>query len=348
MKELRFAILGTGFWARYQLAAWRELPGVRCVALYNRTRSKADLLAKQFEVPATYDDAEALIDCEKPDFLDIITDVGTHRSFVELAASRRIPVICQKPMAPALPDAEAMVGACKSANIPFFVHENWRWQTPMRELKRILNSGIIGKPFRARIDFVCSFPVFDNQPFLKELEQFILTDIGSHVLDIPRFLFGEAASLYCQTHRVNPAIKGEDVATVVLQMINGATTVCNLSYASRTAIERFPETYVFIEGAKGSLELGPDFWLRTTTIAGTIANRYPPPEYSWADPRYALVHSSIVGCNRDILRALKGAAPAETTAEDNLQTVRLVHAAYDSARDNRVVYFPEYNPNLNT
>jgi predicted dehydrogenase len=339
MNDLRFAILGTGFWARYQLAAWRELPGARCVALYNRTRSKADLLAKEFEVPATYDDAETLIDREKPDFLDIITDVGTHRHFVDLAASHRIPVICQKPMAPSLQDAEAMVGACRTAGIPFFVHENWRWQTPMRELKRILNAGIIGTPFRARIDFICSFPVFDNQPFLKELEQFILTDIGSHVLDIPRFLFGEAASLYCQTRRVNPAIKGEDVATVVLQMTNGPTTVCNLSYASRTAIERFPETCVFIEGSEGSLDLGPDFWIRTTTVAGTTANRYAPPEYSWADPRYALVHSSIVGCNRDILRALNGGTLAETTAEDNLQTVRLVHAAYDSARDNRIIHF---------
>ncbi len=45
MNKLRFALLGAGFWARYQLAAWRELPGVECVAIYNRTRSKAEELA---------------------------------------------------------------------------------------------------------------------------------------------------------------------------------------------------------------------------------------------------------------------------------------------------------------
>ena len=50
MKELRSAILGTGFWARYQLAAWREVPGAKCVALYNRTRAKADALAREFGV----------------------------------------------------------------------------------------------------------------------------------------------------------------------------------------------------------------------------------------------------------------------------------------------------------
>ena len=76
MNELRFAILGTGFWARYQLAAWRDVPGARCVALFNRTRAKAEALAREFGVPAVHDDAEELLRCERPDFVDIITDVG--------------------------------------------------------------------------------------------------------------------------------------------------------------------------------------------------------------------------------------------------------------------------------
>jgi predicted dehydrogenase len=85
MKELRFAIVGTGFWARYQLAAWRELSGARCVALYNRTRNKAEALAREFDVPEVYDDPEQLLQLEKPDFLDIITDVDTHSRVVQHA-----------------------------------------------------------------------------------------------------------------------------------------------------------------------------------------------------------------------------------------------------------------------
>jgi hypothetical protein len=52
-----------------------------------------------------------------------------------------------------------------------------------------------------------------------------------------------------------------------------------------------------------------------------------------------VVHASIVPCNTNLLGALRSDAPAETTADDNLQTVRLVYAAYDSARDNCVVAF---------
>jgi predicted dehydrogenase len=333
---VRVAVFGCGFWARYQLAGWRELEGVEVVALYNRTRTKAEALAEQFGVPAVYDDPEALIAQEQVDVIDIITDVDSHSRFVHLAAAHGIPVICQKPMAPSLAEAESMVQVCAQAGVPLIIHENWRWQTPLREIKRQLESGAIGAPFRARVQFSCSFPVFDNQPFLKELDQFILTDIGSHILDTARFLFGDAQRLYCQTARINPGIRGEDVATVMLQQ-GDVTCTCEMSYASRLEHERFPETYVVIEGADGSLELGPDYWVRRTTAEGTFARRYPPPRHPWADPAYDLVHASIVPCNANILRDLQGGPPAETRGEDNIKTVRLVFGAYESARTGQTI-----------
>jgi predicted dehydrogenase len=284
-----------------------------------------------------YDDPEELLRNERLDFVDVITDVDTHSRFVHMAAARRLPVICQKPMAPAYAEAERMVAACRAAGAPFFVHENWRWQTPIRQLKRLLDSGQIGRPFRARIAMVSGFPVFANQPFLRELEQFVLTDMGSHVLDVARFLFGEAQNLYCRTSRVHTDIKGEDVATVMLEM-GGATVICELGYAENfLERDRFPETLIFVEGQRGSIELAPDLWLRITTADGTHSRRYPPPRYAWANPAYDLIHASIVLCNANILSALRGEAPAETTGEDNLRTARLVFAAYESAASGQAV-----------
>ncbi len=336
MKELRFAVIGSGFWSHYQLAAWREVPGVRCVAACNRTRAKAEALAAEFEMTAVFDDAEKMLREVRPDFVDVITDVATHARFVQLAAAQGVPVICQKPLAPNLATAREMIAVCAQAGVPLFVHENWRWQHPFRELKRVLESGVIGRVFRARVDYANSFPVFDNQPFLRELEQFILTDIGSHLLDTARFLFGEASRLFCQTARIHPDIRGEDVATVMLEM-GGAAVTCNMSYASRVEHDRFPETFVFVEGSAGSAELAPDHWLRVTTASGTTARRVPPPHYAWADARYALVHSSIVACHADLLLALQTGGLAETHAADNLRTLELVFAAYESARERRVV-----------
>jgi predicted dehydrogenase len=240
-------------------------------------------------------------------------------------------------MAPSIAEAEKMIAVCAADNVPFSVHDNWRWQTPIRELKRVLDSGVIGPVFRARIDYCNSFPVFDNQPFLKTLEQFILADMGSHILDVTRFLFGEAARLYGQTQQITPGIMGEDVATVMLTMQSGATVVVNLSYASRVEHDRFPETFIHVEGELGSVELAPDCWLRVTTERGTETRRCPPPEYAWADPKYALVHSSIVACHRDLFHALQTTTAPETSAVDNLKTLKLVQAAYDSAREKRAV-----------
>lgn len=335
---MRFALFGTGFWSQFQLAAWREIPGAECVALYNRTRDKAEALARRFAVGAVYDDAEELLRREKLDFIDVVTDVGTHARFVHLAAERRVPVICQKPLAPSLSVAREMVAACQQARVPLFVHENFRWQTPIREAARLLREGRIGTPFRARVDMISGFPVFDNQPFLKELEQFILTDLGSHVLDVARFLFGEMATVYCRTRRVHRDIAGEDVATVCMESASGVTVLCEMAYAGTPLErERFPETFLFIEGDQGSLELGPDYWLRLTTRDGTLLRRCPPPRYPWADPAYDVVHASIVPCNANLLAGLRGEPSVETTGADNLRTVQLVFASYESAGSGRVV-----------
>lgn len=331
MANLRFALFGTGFWSRFQLAGWNEAGGVECVALYNRTRSKAEKLAAEFGIPHVYDNPEELLDRENLDFADICTNVETHAALTMLAANRGLHVVCQKPMATSLQECETMVAFCRDKGVQLYINENWRWQYPIRQFKQALTAGRIGKPFRARIHYANSFPVFDNQPFLKDLEQFILTDIGSHILDTARFLFGDAHSLYCQAHRVHPDIKGEDVATCMMHMGDNITVVCEMSYASRTTIERFPETYIYVEGDQGSLELERDFYLTETTEAGTFRRRVKPPRYDWADPAYDLVHASIAACQDNLSKALREVEPGETTGADNLKTMRLVFGAYASA-----------------
>jgi D-apiose dehydrogenase len=334
MTGLRFAVLGTGFWSHYQIPAWFEIGGVQIVSLYNRTISKAVNVAKKFglQEARVYGDVEEMLGNEKLDFVDIITEIDAHSPLVHLAAKYKVPVICQKPMAPDLETAEQMVKVCKDAGVQFFIHENFRWQTPIRALKKVLEEGTIGKPFRSTITFTSGYPVFANQPFLKTIEHFILTDLGSHTLDVARFLFGEASMLFCRTKKVHSDIKGEDVATILLETTNEIAVVIKMAYAENfLEKDPFPQTLIFVEGQKGSIELDMNYWLRVTTAEGTFARRVPPRHYPWANPDYDVVHSSIVPCNANILAALKGEGIAETTGEDNLKTVRLVFASYQSA-----------------
>ncbi len=344
MDKLKFAVLGCGFWSKFQIGAWSELEGVELVAVYNRTRSKAEKIAEYFKVPHVYDNAEELFRNEKLDFVDIITDVDTHSLFVEMAAKNGIKnIICQKPMAPDFETAKHMVKTCSDTGAKLYIHENYRWQAPVRRFKEIIDSGIIGKPFKARVSFLSGYPVFDNQPFLKELEHFILTDMGSHILDIVRFLFGECNVLWCQTRAINRGIKGEDLAAIMMEMQNGIPVYIEMSYASIVEHDTFSTLHILAEGEKGSVFLGPKFEIRTTTREGTDYEIVKFPSYPWADPDYIVNHESGIHINRNILMDILGKGKAENTCEDNLETVRLIWASYESAATGNKIRIKDFN-----
>ena len=109
-------------------------------------------------------------------FVDNITEVGGHKPLSLLCARSRVPCICQKPLAAAYEDAAVIVTAFRRARTRLFVHENWRWQTPMRQLQKLLSSTTIGTPLRARLTMVSGFDLYANQPALRQLDSFILTD----------------------------------------------------------------------------------------------------------------------------------------------------------------------------
>ena len=344
MKNLKFAVFGCGFWSKFQIGAWTEVNGAELVAVYNRTISKAEKIADYFKIPNVYDDPEELLSKERPDFVDIITDVDTHAHFVEMAVKYGIRfIICQKPMAPDFITAKNMAKLCSDKGTKLFIHENYRWQAPVRRFKQVLDSGIIGILFKARISFLSGFPVFENQPFLRDLDHFILTDMGSHVLDVTRFLFGECRELWCQTKAVSEGIKGEDVATIMMKMANGIPVYTELSYASVVEHDSFSTLFILAEGDKGSVYLGPGFEIRTTTRQGTVSEVVKFPSYSWADPDYIVNHESGIHINRNILQDIMGIGKAENTGSDNLETVRLIWASYRSAETGDIIRLEDFD-----
>jgi D-apiose dehydrogenase len=331
MRELEFALIGAGFWSQYQLAGWGEVSGAKCVAVCDRSLEKAKQRATQTGVTHAYSDLNELFDNHRLDFVDIVSTVESHASIASLAMQRGVAAICQKPLAESLQSARRLCEESHDLSVPLMVHENWRWQAPLRRLKSILDSLDFGTLVRARIDYANSFPVFDNQPALKAMEQFILTDIGTHILDVSRFLFGEVEDLYCQTRRMRTDISGEDVATVMMRKRSGLTVTCNMSYASRWELDRFPQTMVAVEGTRGGVSLGADYSIRIFQGDGERQEKISLPQYAWINPAYELVHTSIVDCHRNLIAGIRRESTAETNCDDNLKTLELVYASYESA-----------------
>ncbi len=165
----------------------------------------------------------------------------------------------------------------------------------------------------------------------------ILTDIGTHILDTARFLFGEVAELQCQTRQIHHDIAGEDVATVLMRMRDDAIVVCNMSYASCCESDLFPQTFVSVGGTRAGVSLGADYRLSMYDKGGVTIEHIEIPKYRWANPAYELVHASIVACHQNLLSSLQGTSEAETTGQDNLRTLQLVDSAYRSAKERQTI-----------
>src|SRR3546814_14435057 len=108
-----------------------------------------------------------------------------------------------------------MVAACAAAGVAMMVHENFRWQAPIRALKAVIDEGRIGTHFFARFAFRSGFDVYAAQPYLAEGDRFLIVDPGIPILDVARFVMGAAATLTCRTQRVHPAVRGEDAAPLL-------------------------------------------------------------------------------------------------------------------------------------
>lgn len=331
MAELRGALIGCGFFAVNQMHAWRDIDGAAIIAICDRDPDRLRIVGDQFGIAKRYTDAAELFAGESLDFVDIATTAPSHRPLVEMAARHRVPVICQKPFAPTLADAKAMVKACADAGIPLMVHENFRWQSAIQAVRVVLDSGEIGTPFFGRISFRSAYDVFSGQPYLAKGKRFIIEDLGIHSLDIARFLLGDVSTITTRTARINPDIAGEDVATMLMDHQNGATSVVDCSYATKLAVEPFPETLIEIDGSDGTIRLAQGYRLTVTGRNGTRVTGVSPPLLPWASRPWHNIQESVVAIQRHWVDCLaKGIEPA-TSGADNLKTFALVEAAYMGA-----------------
>jgi len=238
-------------------------------------------------------------------------------------------------------DARAMVAACETAGVPLMVHENFRWQSAIRRVREVLDEGAIGRPFFGRVSFRSAYDVYSGQPYLAEGERFIIEDLGIHALDIARFLLGDAHRVTTRIARVNPAIRGEDVATMLLDHAGGLHSVVDCSYATRLEEELFPQTVVEIDGTNGTIRLGAGYRLAVTNNEGTRHEDVSPPLLPWAERPWHNIQESVLLIQRHWLETLRSRTEPDTSGRDNLQTLALVEAAYRGAETGAPVSLSE-------
>jgi len=334
-QPLRLAVIGCGFFAQNHLHAWRDIKEVELVAVCDIDPEKAGAAAAEFGGRA-YSDAAELFAREKLDFVDIASTPPSHRPLVELAAQHGVAAICQKPMAWSLEDGEAMVRACKSRDLPFMIHENFRWQYPIREVKKILDSGAIGRPFFGRVSFRTAHDVYAAQPWLVDNPRMIIIDVAVHLLDLARLFLGEPNTLYAHALRVNPRIRGEDVASILLGY-DDATCLVDVSYETQSDHNTYPQTFVTLEGTKGTIHLGADYRLQVVSDGEVSERVLAIPDHGWTSQPWDAIQDSVSTIQRHWVSCLRTSETPETSGESTLRLLELTLASYASAESGETI-----------
>lgn len=332
VKPIRIAVIGCGFYAQNHLHAWRDLApsGADLVGVCDLDSNKASRAGSQFGVP-WFSDAEALLDAVRPDAVDIVTQMRSHRPLAELAASRGIGAIVQKPFAPTWDDCVAIVEHARRHKAFLAVHENFRFATSMRRVAQVIASGAIGTPNWARLSFRTHFDVYATQPYFYTEERLAIIDVGIHILDLARVFMGEVRHLTCETQRRNPKVRAEDTATMLLRHESGGVCLVECTYEARRIPDPFPETLVEIEGDAGSIVVGPGERMRVTTQGLYFDEAIGGPLLDWTSRPWHVSQAAVLNANAHMLECLQTGKDAQTSGADNLKTYALVEAAYQSA-----------------
>ncbi len=338
MERVRVAVIGCGFYAQNHLNAWRDLAaeGAVLAAVCDVDPAKAEAAGRAFGVPA-YTDAATMLDAERPDLVDIVTRQDTHRPLAALTVARGIATIVQKPFAPSWEDCVAIVEAAEAAGVWLAVHENFRYQAPIRAVRGVIDSGAIGAPSWARIAFRTGYDVFRTQPYFYDEPRFAIADVGVHVLDLARFFLGEVERISCETQRRKERVRAEDTATMMLRHESGAVSIVECSYTARRIPDPFPETILEIEGDKGSIVLTPRGKMVVTAENLFWEEAVNAPLKPWTSQPWHVSQEGAYGACRHFLDCIRRGVPAETKGADNLRTFALVDAAYRAAEEGRAV-----------
>ena len=332
---LRGVTVGCGFFSRIQMESWQRVTNAQMVAACDLDQAKAQAFCKDFGMTA-YTDLDAMIEREQPDFVDVATRPSTHVPLVEKIAARKLPVLCQKPMAETWDEARRLVNVAKRAGIRLMINENWRWQGWYRKIHDLIGQGKIGRPFYYSMqtrnrDGVGDSP-YPYQPYFKDMPRLLVIETVVHHIDTARFLMGDIDEVYCQIDRLNPVIRAEDFVLMILRHKNGVRGV--------------------IDGNRASLpdDAGPAMELsRFEGFEGTVRLGHSGEVFLGKDRVFSA--SGVKGYRGDSCRntqqhfvdCLASGDEFETEAGDYLKrTVAVVEACYRSAAENRPVRISEF------
>ncbi|MGI4795476.1 MAG: Gfo/Idh/MocA family protein [Janthinobacterium lividum] len=326
-EPLRIGLVGAGWVTQYHLSGWAAQSGrARVVAIADPSEQAARTRADAFGIPAIYPSAEAMFANETLDAIDIAAPRERHADLVRLAVAHSLPILCQKPLATNLEEAEALVAELGATRL--MVHENWRFRRYYRDAAQWIREGRVGVVQQCMMTLLASglipasdgtLPTLQRQPFFATLDRLLVSEVLIHQLDTLRTLLGELTVVDSRLGQVCPDVRGEDNAAITMRAASGAavTLIGNL------AVHGYPPALadeLLVVGDRGTLRLSGN----VLECIGPVATRQ---EYDME----ACYRDSYRDVIAHFIDALQTGGAFETSPADNLRTLRLVEDSYCQA-----------------
>jgi predicted dehydrogenase len=335
-RDFRIGIVGSGFIVNdCHLVAYRKA-GFNPVAIASRTRARAEAVARRHGIPTVHDTVEELLDDPNIEVLDVAVPPAAQLGIIQAACARRTVkgILAQKPLGVNYAEALAAVQACAAAGITLGVNQNMRYDPSVRAAKALLQQGTLGEPVLATIE-MRAIPHW--QPWQATLGWVTLRIMSIHHLDCFRYWFGDPQGIYCSV-RPDPRTPFEHrdgICTYVLEYTGGLRCVGLDDVWTGPAKEGCPaENYIHwrIEGTDG-LALGDIGWCKDPYTTPSTLRYAAKGDSHFHEPRWteSWFPDAFIGTMAQLLVALETGTEPAISGRDNLKTMALVDAAYESA-----------------
>ena len=218
VNSIGVAVIGGGMAGRAHAAGYRtattlfgtDRPDVRLVAIADTNTAVADDTAKRYGYERAEYDWRAIADAPDIDAVSVVVANHLHREIVEglLAAGKH--VLCEKPLAGSLADAEAMVDAADRSDRVTAVGYTYRRSPAVEQLRRELAAGTVGELVHFNGHYWCDYAMDPTSPITWRYRggpgTGALADVGSHLIDLSEFVCGPITE-----------VSGAAFATVITQ-----------------------------------------------------------------------------------------------------------------------------------
>ncbi|UBV44498.1 Gfo/Idh/MocA family oxidoreductase (plasmid) [Deinococcus taeanensis] len=246
MSRLRVGLIGTGLMGRTHAQGWQAQPGVLTCVYAPDERARE--FAREFNLSPCASTEDLLA---RVDIVDLCTPTPTHHALTVKAAQAGRHVICEKPMALTLAEADGMTAACQAAGVRLFVAHVLRFFPQYRAAWDQVRAGTIGEPRVLRLSRVSSPPPRGSWLLDDAQSGGVPLDLMIHDLDFARWVAGEVDRVYAAGHS-----HGERaVVQATLSHTSGAISLIEGGWAAPPGVFR---TALDLAGTLGVIEWSSD------------------------------------------------------------------------------------------